>query len=148
MIQEQSYSIQHEQRTKLRGAQSRTELRVICAYRRSVTSRSPSMWSLADSSETIMKRRNNDNNIGNHERSEPRTWRLYCTLLHNGSNDTKLLGATALNCAVPAVARCTQQPVLQVAPARTLNHSEFWLQKVSVRFARCSEKTGLIYFPT
>ena len=90
MIQQQSYSKQHEQqRTKLRGAQSLTELRVICAYRKSVTSRSPSMWSLTDSSETITKRRNNDNNIGNHERSKSRTRRLYCTLLNNGSNATK-----------------------------------------------------------
>lgn len=98
MIQEQSYSIQHEQqRMKLPGAQSLTELRVICAYRRSVISRSPSMWSLADSSETITKRRNNDNNIGNHEKSNFRTWRLYCTLLNNGSNATELLlGETPL----------------------------------------------------
>jgi hypothetical protein len=66
------------------------------------------MWSLADSSETITKRRNNDNNIGNHEKSKSRTWKLYCTLLNSGSNAIELLlGVTALNCAAPAVARCT-----------------------------------------
>ena len=60
----EAYSIQHDQqRTKLGAAQRLTELRVICAYRRSVTSRSPSMWSLADSSEIITRRRNNDKKI-------------------------------------------------------------------------------------
>ena len=48
---------------------------MICVYR-SVTGRSPSKSSLVDSSEPSTKDRNNDNKMGNHERSKSRISRL------------------------------------------------------------------------